>query len=79
MEHMSHSIWGQKLPVKRRPPKRLPREVGKRLVGFGHAVHLVLFLNGVAFVLGGEEELGGELLCHRLALLGTRRADNPAE
>ena len=49
------------------------------LVGFGHAVHLVLLLNGVAFVLGGEEELGGELLGHRLALLLAGGPDEPTE
>jgi hypothetical protein len=51
----------------------------KGLVGFGHAVHLVLLLDGVALVLGGEEQFCGELLGHWLTLFATGCADKPAE
>src|SRR5690348_12096381 len=56
----------------------LPSKMGKGLVGLGHAVRVLLFLKGGAFVVGGGHDLGGELFGHRLAFGTARSAEDPA-
>ena len=56
-----------------------PREVGEGFVRLRHAVHLVLLLDGVAFIFRREEELGGEFSRHRLPFLRASCTDEPAE
>ena len=41
------------------PTVLLPAVVGERLVGFGHAVHFFLALDGAAGVVGGIHQFGG--------------------
>src|SRR3954470_7637616 len=57
----------------------LPGEVGKCLVGLGHAVHLVLLLDCLTLILRGCEDFVCKLDAHWAALLRACRADNPAE
>ena len=40
--------------------------MGKRLVGFGHTVHFLFALDGVAGVVGGVHQFAGEALGHGL-------------
>src|SRR3990167_5612957 len=56
-----------------------PREVGEGFVGFCHAQRVLFFLYSRAFVVGGEHELGGEFLRHRLAFAAARGIEYPAE
>src|ERR687884_1181492 len=59
--------------------QRLPLVVRERLVGLGHAVRVVLLLDGVAAVVGSVEHLAGEAVGHRLLAAGAGRADDPAD
>jgi len=52
--------------------------VGEGLVGVGHAVHIVLFLDGGTFIVRCEEYLIGELLGHWLSFARTSGVDEPA-
>src|SRR5919107_4102685 len=61
--------------MSRRP---LPLVVREGLVGLGHAVRVVLLLDGVAAVVGGVEHLAGEAVDHRLLAAGAGRAHDPA-
>src|SRR5262245_19808383 len=56
----------------------LPAVVRERLVRVGHAVRVFLLLHRVAFALGRRDDLGGELLGHRLLVAIARVGDEPA-
>src|SRR5688572_18345972 len=51
--------------------------MGKRLIGVGHTMRVVLLLYGVATIIGGIENLGRETIGHRLFAARTRVGDNP--
>src|SRR5687767_370724 len=55
----------------------LPAIVCERLVRLGHAVRVFLFLHRVAFTLRRRNDLGSELLGHRLLVAIARIADEP--
>src|SRR5687768_9271463 len=57
----------------------LPLVVREGLVRLGHAVRVVLLLDGVAAVVGGVEHLAGEAVDHRLLAAGAGRAHDPAD
>src|SRR5205085_7455659 len=50
-----------------------------RLVRLGHAVRVVLLLDGVAAIVGGVEHLAREAVGHRLLAARARSAHNPAD
>jgi hypothetical protein len=53
--------------------------MGKGLVGLGHAMHVLALLDRIAFVARRVEDLGGQLVDHRLLAAPARVADQPAE
>src|SRR5262245_54441228 len=57
----------------------LPAVVGEGLVGLGHLVRVVLLLHGAAAEVRRVEELGRELLAHRLLSALRRVLDDPAD
>src|ERR1700683_5761197 len=52
-------------------------EVGKGLVGLGHAVSVFAFFDGVALTIGGREELVGQQSIKALAGFVAGRVQNP--
>src|ERR1700687_1152241 len=59
-------------------PISLPAIVRESLVGFGHAVHVFLFLNGAAARVGRVEQFIRELVDHGLASAFARILQEPA-
>jgi len=57
----------------------LPREVGERLVGIGHAVRVFAACVGGAFFLETGQELVGQFEVHRTALFVTNRHQDPTD
>src|SRR5438067_12713875 len=53
-------------------------EMAESLVAFGHPVGLFLPLHGAAGVVGGVEQLKGELLRHSFPASGARKTHQPA-
>ncbi len=51
--------------------------MGEGLVGLGHLVDVLALLDGFAFVLGGGDDLVGELQVHGLAFLAAGGFDDP--
>src|SRR3954470_24827274 len=60
------------------PSSDLPAIVREGAVRYGHPVGVFLLLDRVALALGGEDELGGQTLGHRLLGARTRERDDPA-
>lgn len=69
----------EKKPADRADFFGLFREVGEGAVGFGHAVHVLLFLHGVTLVLRRVHDFHGELFGHWLAFTRASGVDHPAE
>src|SRR5579872_1899771 len=61
-----------------RVPKLLPAIVRKRLIGFGHAVHIFLLLDRSAAAIGSVEQFIGQLLDHALFAALTAIGQKPA-
>src|ERR1041385_1725753 len=59
--------------------KSLPSIVRKRLVGFRHAVHVFLLLDGRAAIIGRVQQFIGKLVHHAFFAAFTRIAHNPAD
>jgi hypothetical protein len=47
---------------------RLPRKVGKGLVGLGHAMHVLTLGHGIPFAMISGQQFAGQFLLHGLAL-----------
>jgi len=56
---------------------KLPGEVGERLVGVGHAVHVFALGEGHAFLVVRGDEFIGQLQVHRAALLLAASEEQP--
>src|SRR3954453_3631630 len=76
----SSSIFGTPLPacVCVTAISSLPPVVGEGLVGLRHSVDVVLLLVGAALLIGGVEDLRGELLVHLLLAPLAGEGDEPA-
>src|SRR5262245_12521517 len=59
-------------------PFRLPAIVRERLVGLGHTMHVLAFLDRIPFASGGVHDLGGEFVNHSLLAPITRVRHQPA-
>src|SRR5690606_34112728 len=57
---------------------QLPAIVGKGLVGVCHFVRVFPLLHGAAAVVGGVQDLAGQLLRHGLLTTGSGVGDQPA-
>src|SRR5882724_5406830 len=57
----------------------LPAIVSKRLVGFGHAVHVFLLLDGRATVVAGVEQFIAQLVDHAFFRAAAGISDQPAD
>src|SRR3712207_1334281 len=51
----------------------------ERTVGFRHTVGVFALLHGIAAVVGGIEQLGGETLDHGLVVTAASGLDDPAD
>src|ERR1700758_5460656 len=56
----------------------LPTIMGESLVGFGHAVHIFLLLDGAAACVGGIDQFVGQAVDHGLARTFPRILQKPA-
>src|SRR4029078_13667077 len=76
----SSSIFGTPLPVCVcvTAMSALPPAVGEGLVGLRHSVDVVLLLVGAALLVGGVQDLGGEILVHLLLAAVPRERPEPA-
>src|ERR1039458_8891896 len=70
---------GRNVDLKISASRLLPAVVGKGLVGLGHAVHVFLLLDGGPAIIGGIEQLVGQLVHHALFAASAAVGQNPAD
>src|SRR6266404_7901643 len=76
---LSGALDQQTVSAETRPTRSLPAIMRECLIGFRHAVHVFLLLDGRAAIVGGVQQLVGELVDHALLATAAGIGNQPAD